>query len=50
MAETALQATAPEPARIGERLRTQRVELGISLRDLARHVGVSASLSSQIDP
>jgi transcriptional regulator with XRE-family HTH domain len=35
--------------RIGEQLRLRRHELGLSLRDLADRVGVSASLISQIE-
>ncbi len=34
---------------LGGRLRTRRDELGLSLRELARRVGVSASLISQIE-
>ena len=36
-------------APIGARLRTERERLGISLRELARRVGVSPSLVSQIE-
>jgi transcriptional regulator with XRE-family HTH domain len=36
-------------SRIGARLRTERERLGISLRELARRVGVSPSLVSQIE-
>lgn len=36
-------------ASIGARLRTERERLGISLRELARRVGVSPSLVSQIE-
>jgi transcriptional regulator with XRE-family HTH domain len=39
----------PEPSHIGARLRAQREQLGISLRALARRIGVSASLISQIE-
>lgn len=34
---------------IGERIRAERVRQGLSLRGLARHLGVSASLISQIE-
>jgi transcriptional regulator with XRE-family HTH domain len=34
---------------LGERLRARRQEVGISLRELARRIGVSASLVSQIE-
>ena len=37
------------PSHIGPRLRDQRKALGISLRELARRIGVSASLVSQIE-
>jgi transcriptional regulator with XRE-family HTH domain len=37
------------PSNIGPRLREQRERLGISLRELARRIGVSASLISQIE-
>ena len=40
---------ALEPSRVGGRLRAQRERLGISLRELARRVGVSPSLVSQIE-
>jgi transcriptional regulator with XRE-family HTH domain len=40
--------TAPYPA-LGERLRRRRQEAGLSLRELARRIGVSASLISQIE-
>ena len=40
---------AHEVSHIGPRLRAQRESLGISLRELARRVGVSASLISQIE-
>jgi transcriptional regulator with XRE-family HTH domain len=49
-------AAAPAPAdrafeasKVGNRLRTERERLGISLRELARRVGVSPSLVSQIE-
>ena len=38
-----------EPSHIGPRLRAQREELRLSLRELARRIGVSASLISQIE-
>jgi transcriptional regulator with XRE-family HTH domain len=38
-----------EGSRVGGRLRAQRERLGISLRELARRVGVSPSLVSQIE-
>ena len=38
-----------EVSHIGPRLRVQRESLGVSLRELARRVGVSASLISQIE-
>lgn len=37
------------PSHIGPRLREQRERLGISLREIARRIGVSASLVSQIE-
>ena len=37
------------PTHIGPRLRDRRKALGISLRELARRIGVSASLVSQIE-
>ena len=40
---------AHEVSRIGPRLREQRELLGLSLRELARRVGVSPSLISQIE-
>jgi transcriptional regulator with XRE-family HTH domain/quercetin dioxygenase-like cupin family protein len=39
----------PEVPRIGERIRAERLRRGMSLRALARAVGVSASLVSQIE-
>jgi transcriptional regulator with XRE-family HTH domain len=49
-------ATSPGPfdrgsdaSRVGSRLRTERERLGIGLRELARRVGVSPSLVSQIE-
>jgi transcriptional regulator with XRE-family HTH domain len=38
-----------EPSKVGSRLRAERERLGISLRELARRVGVSPSLISQIE-
>ena len=38
-----------EVSKIGGRLRAERERLGISLRELARRVGVSPSLVSQIE-
>ena len=38
-----------EPSKVGGRLREERERLGISLRELARRVGVSPSLVSQIE-
>ncbi len=38
-----------EPSNVGSRLRREREALGISLRELARRVGVSPSLVSQIE-
>jgi len=40
---------AVEVSKVGNRLRTERERLGISLRELARRVGVSPSLVSQIE-
>ena len=40
---------ALEASKVGSRLRTERERLGISLRELARRVGVSPSLVSQIE-
>jgi transcriptional regulator with XRE-family HTH domain len=39
----------PEPTQIGSRLRAQRERLGLTLREVARRIGVSASLISQIE-
>jgi transcriptional regulator with XRE-family HTH domain len=39
----------PEPSHIGARLRQQREQAGLSLRDLGGRIGVSASLISQIE-
>jgi len=38
-----------DASKVGNRLRTERERLGISLRELARRVGVSPSLVSQIE-
>jgi transcriptional regulator with XRE-family HTH domain len=38
-----------EPSRVGNRLREERESRGMSLRELARRVGVSPSLVSQIE-
>src|SRR6476646_618221 len=38
-----------EPSRVGVRLRGERERRGMSLRELARRVGVSPSLVSQIE-
>ena len=40
---------AVEASKVGARLRAERERLGISLRELARRVGVSPSLVSQIE-
>ena len=48
MTETTPIRTA-EPSKVGHRLRAERERLGISLRELARRVGVSPSLVSQIE-
>ena len=40
---------AAEASKVGSRLRAERERLGISLRELARRVGVSPSLVSQIE-
>jgi transcriptional regulator with XRE-family HTH domain len=39
----------PEPAHVGTRLRAQRESLGLTLREVARRIGVSPSLISQIE-
>lgn len=39
----------PEDPPVGERIREERTKRGVSLRSLARDVGVSASLISQIE-
>ncbi len=38
-----------EPSKVGSRLRAEREQRGIGLRELARRVGVSPSLVSQIE-
>ena len=38
-----------EPSKVGSRLRAERERRGVSLRELARRVGVSPSLVSQIE-
>ena len=38
-----------EASKVGSRLRAERERLGIGLRELARRVGVSPSLVSQIE-
>jgi transcriptional regulator with XRE-family HTH domain len=42
-------ARESEPTRIGAKLRQEREKQGVSLRELARRVGVSPSLISQIE-
>src|SRR5215831_8804773 len=42
-------AAGHEVSHIGPRLRAQREYVGLSLRELARRIGVSASLVSQIE-
>ena len=52
MSDLARNSGAPDrlqASRVGNRLRTERERLGISLRELARRVGVSPSLVSQIE-
>src|SRR3954468_7904159 len=39
----------PEHSRIGERLRAERQRKGLTVREIARRVGVSPSLISQIE-
>src|SRR3954451_15416298 len=39
----------PEPSRIGERLRVERQRAGLTVREVARRIGVSPSLISQIE-
>jgi transcriptional regulator with XRE-family HTH domain len=48
MSEPAISA-AHDASKVGHRLRTERERLGIGLRELARRVGVSPSLVSQIE-
>ena len=38
-----------EPSRIGERLRAERQRKGMTVREIARRIGVSPSLISQIE-
>ena len=38
-----------EPSHIGPRLRAERERQGLSVREIARRIGVSASLVSQIE-
>jgi transcriptional regulator with XRE-family HTH domain len=40
---------SPTAPRIGERLREERIRRGVTVRGLAREIGVSASLISQIE-
>jgi transcriptional regulator with XRE-family HTH domain len=42
-------AEHPEPSHIGASLRAQREKVGLTLREVARRIGVSASLISQIE-
>jgi transcriptional regulator with XRE-family HTH domain len=51
MAASAAASTSehPEPAHVGTRLRAQRESLGLTLREVARRIGVSPSLISQIE-
>jgi transcriptional regulator with XRE-family HTH domain len=49
MAHPAFSEPPPSHSHIGARLRAQRELLGLSLRELARRIGVSASLISQIE-
>jgi transcriptional regulator with XRE-family HTH domain len=49
MGAKAAPAEAHAPSNIGSRLREQRERQGLSLRELARRIGVSASLISQIE-
>jgi transcriptional regulator with XRE-family HTH domain len=44
-----IRASRPDYPQIGDRLRARRQEVGLSLRDLAQRLGVSASLISQIE-
>ena len=45
----AARSARPDYPDIGEQLRARRQELGLSLRQLAERLGVSASLISQIE-
>jgi transcriptional regulator with XRE-family HTH domain len=47
--EAAAVERVSDASRVGHRLRTERERLGIGLRELARRVGVSPSLVSQIE-
>jgi transcriptional regulator with XRE-family HTH domain len=49
MSDAASPAVALDGSKVGGRLRAERERRGISLRELARRVGVSASLVSQIE-
>ena len=49
MTEQTLSERLPDTAKIGARLRAQREHVGISLREVARRIGVSPSLVSQIE-
>jgi transcriptional regulator with XRE-family HTH domain len=49
MAERMATERIPDATSIGSRLRTQRERVGISLREVARRIGVSPSLVSQIE-
>src|ERR671931_398138 len=49
MSDTTPPAGTLEVSRVGSRLRAERERRGISLRELARRVGVSPSLVSQIE-
>lgn len=49
MAEPADRVTRPDHGRMGERLRLERQARGLSLRELAQRLGVSASLISQVE-
>ena len=49
MSDTASSPGTLDASKVGSRLRSERERLGISLRELARRVGVSPSLVSQIE-
>ena len=49
MREAAIQADPEALDAIGHRLREERVKVGISQRELARRLGLSASLISQLE-